>query len=514
MVNEARVGFSRLWVENGTPEPLFSVNGTNMELPQFNVNPYPLMGGAGAFVTTVTGGGVALTRDNTYQAYDNVSWNVGRHSIKFGGGIYRVQYDRYEEPAVLGRFQFTNGFTTRSASSDGTGDPLASMLLGLPAVASRAVGPSRIDGRSISGSLYIQDDFHIASNLTLNFGLRYELSPPLSDAHQQMSSIDFSTAPTPQQSFASGKTGVANATLFVCGQSGYPAGCAYTDYRNFAPRVGIVWAPSTKTVIRAGSGVFFVNNDDNPLFRLAAGLPDNIAQTLTSNNYIPQYLNLNPFGLNVVGPVQLQAAGIDLHERSSYSLQWNLAVQRELSHNTVLEVGYLATLGFRSSNRMCNPTTPCRAPETWIPAGRTWAAVRPRYGISQLRYSCRQHGSHRADQLSAAFGAIELRVAIRKEEALQSRRIVSEFLYMVEGHHQRPAVPQHGGTAGSENSPPQNSFDLSAERGSPRSTSGSAGSTPSSTICRPQNMGLLSKALGNIQLSGHPGASKRIPIHT
>ena len=147
------MGFSRLWVENGTPEPLFNVNGTQTELPQFNVNPYPLMGGAGAFVTTATGGGTAITRDNTFQAYDNLSWNKGRHSFKFGGGAYKVQYNRYEEPAVLGRFQFTNGFTTRTAANDGTGDALASMLLALPSTASRAAGPSRIDGRSLAGSV-------------------------------------------------------------------------------------------------------------------------------------------------------------------------------------------------------------------------------------------------------------------------------------------------------------------------------------------------------------------------
>ena len=69
------------------------MNGQKTVLPQFQVNPYPLMGGAGAFVTTSTGGGAALTRDNTFQFYDNVSWNKGRNSIKFGGGLYWIQYN-------------------------------------------------------------------------------------------------------------------------------------------------------------------------------------------------------------------------------------------------------------------------------------------------------------------------------------------------------------------------------------------------------------------------------------
>ena len=104
----------------------------------------------------------------------------------------------------------------------------------------------------------------MASSVTINVGLRYELAAPMHDAHQQMSSIDYSQVPSPQAIFAAKKTGFYNATLFVCGQSGYPVGCAYTDKNNFAPRLGVVWAASKKTVIKAGSGVFYANNDANP----------------------------------------------------------------------------------------------------------------------------------------------------------------------------------------------------------------------------------------------------------
>ena len=107
------------------------------------------MGGTGGFNNT-RGGGLIQVRDNNFQLYDNVAWRVGRHSFKFGAEILHIQYNRFESPSVLGDFQFTSGFTTRTAKNDGTGDPLASFLLGLPAIASRAVGPSRIDGRQWS----------------------------------------------------------------------------------------------------------------------------------------------------------------------------------------------------------------------------------------------------------------------------------------------------------------------------------------------------------------------------
>jgi Carboxypeptidase regulatory-like domain/TonB dependent receptor len=504
IVNEARFGFSRLRVTNGTPEPTFDVNGQRVELPQFQVNPYPLMGGAGAFTTTITGGGISLVRNNTFQFYDNVSWNVGRHSVKFGGGLYWVQYNRFEAPNNLGRFQFTSGFTTRTAKNDGTGDALASMLLGLPATSSRSVGPSRIDGRQQQASLYIQDDFRVSPSLTLNIGLRYEVAPPLHDAHQQMSSIDYSTAPSPQQSFATGKTGVANATLFVCGQSGYPAGCAYTDKNNFAPRLGVVWAANPKTVIKAGGGVFYANNDDNPLFRLAAGLPDNIAQTLSSDNFIPQYHNLNPFGANVVGPVQIQAAGIDLHQRTSYSLQWNFSVQRELSRNMVLEAGYLATLGIKleqnvqPNNAMPGPGAidPRRpylgvqyAPNTQFPSYIT--VVGNTVPVGQINYLPHSAQSN----YESLFVRFERRFS-------RGVSFLSSYTWS-KAITNAPQYRNAGGAQGNENSPPQDSYNLAAERGLASFNAAHRWiNTFLFDLPALKDKGLVTKMLGDIQLSG------------
>src|SRR5258708_39983318 len=95
-----------------------------------------------------------------------------------------------------------------------------------------------------------------------------------------MGSIDYSNVPSPQQIFATGPLATFKPTFFACGQSGYPKGCAYTDKNNFAPRLGGAWTVTPKPVLRAGGGFFYVHPAANPLFRLAAGLPDNIAPTL------------------------------------------------------------------------------------------------------------------------------------------------------------------------------------------------------------------------------------------
>ena len=167
------------------------------------------------------------------------------------------------------------------------------------------------------------------------------------DKNQQMSSIDYRNVPSPGSIFAEGKTGFYKPLMFICGQSGTPRGCAYTDKNNFAPRAGIVWSMNDKTVIRSGFGVFYAGNDLNPLFRLAAGLPGNIAQTLNSDNFIPRFRDFDVFGPAVVGPAQIQAAGIDMFQRTSYSMQWNFTVQRKLAKDALIEAGYLANAGLK-----------------------------------------------------------------------------------------------------------------------------------------------------------------------
>ncbi|GIU78446.1 MAG: hypothetical protein KatS3mg005_1684 [Bryobacteraceae bacterium] len=292
LVNELRGGFNRLLFQDGLPEPLFNVGGAQRTLPRFVVAGYPTMGGAGGFTGT-TGGGTVLVRNNTFQLYDNVSWLRGRHNFRFGGEALWIQYNRFESANTLGQYQFTAGFTSRTASNDGTGHILASMLLGLPQQGSRSVGPGRIDGRQENYGLYFQDDWKILPNLTLNLGVRYELAPPLYDHRQQMGSIDYRNVPSPWQIFGEGRLAFYEPLFFICGQEGYPKGCAYTDKNNFAPRAGLAWQLAPRTVVRAGAGFFHAANDLNPLFRLAAVLPGNIAQTLSSNAFIPTLVQIS-----------------------------------------------------------------------------------------------------------------------------------------------------------------------------------------------------------------------------
>ncbi len=387
-VNEARVGFSQLEIFGGLPELDFPVGGQASALPRFLPAGYPTMGGAGGFTGT-TGGGLVTVKNRVWQVYDNFSFAMGRHTMKMGGELLWTEYNRTESPNSLGTYQFSAGYTSRTASNDGTGHSLASFLLGMPQQGSRVVGRNQIAGRQPAFAAYIQDDWRATDRLTLNLGLRYELAPPMYDANGQMASVDYRNVPSPKEIFAEGRTGFYAPIVFVCGQAGYPKGCAYTDTNNFAPRLGAVYKVDESTVVRGGAGLYYAATDANPLFRLSAGVPANIAQTIAFNNFVPsQPPGFDIFGPAILGPVQVQQAGIDLFQQNSETYQWSLGVEREFARRWVAEVGYVGSYGRyleqnvqpnnanpgagavnpRRGNRKCAsaPSTPrCRTSACW-----------------------------------------------------------------------------------------------------------------------------------------------------
>jgi hypothetical protein len=463
-VNEARLGFNRLKFLNGLPEPVFQVGGADSNLPRFLPSGYAAMGGAGSYTGT-QGGGTVLARNNTYQAYDNYSWQKGRHGLKFGAEILQINYGRYETPNPLGTFNFTAGYTSRTAANDNTGNSLASMLLGLPQQASRSIGPKSLTGRQWASGFYAQDDFHLLPNLTLNIGLRYELAPPLHDLHHQLSSLDFSKVPSPQSIFAAGPLATYKPTLFVCGQGGYPDGCAYTDYNNFSPRLGLAWSPDAKTVIRAGGGVYYASTDNNGLYQLAITLPNNISQSLTPNNFIPSIFNFNPFGGAVVGPVAVTQPSIDLHQRTSYSPQWSFSVQREIAKDMLVEAGYLGTLGVKlQQNVQPNNSQPGSAS---VDPRRPYGGIVYDAGVVFPGYVTVQGSSVPVTQVNvyqmsaqSNYHLLYIRFEKRYTKGLS---LLSSYAFS-KAISNAPQYRNAGGANGSENSPPQNSYNLRAER--------------------------------------------------
>jgi hypothetical protein len=463
-VNDIRLGFSRLNFLYGLPEPDFSVNGAQTNLPNLIVGQLNF-GGAGPYNATGPGG-VARARDNVYQLWDVFAWQLGRHSLKMGGEFDAYQYVRYEYADPLGSLTFTGGYTDATAAApkagDKSGDALASALLGLPEAAVRTVGPNRIDGRQKNSAAFIQDDFRVSSNLTINAGLRYEVSPPLSDVNHQLASIDFSTAPSPLQIFAAGKQGVYSPTLFVCGENGYPNGCAYTNWKNFSPRVGAAWSLDSKTVIRAGAGIYYGTQDDNTLLKLAQSLPTTYNQTLTLNAYVPSVTLASAFSPAVVGTASITAAAIDLHQGTPYTPEWSFNIQRTLPRNFVVEVGYLGNAGVHlEQNVQVNNSMPGTAVKRpyygLVLAPAVVSALQYTYTATTVPVTTINYFPHSAH---SNYNALLVRAERRYTSGLS---ILNSFTWS-NAMSNAPQYRNAGGITGDENSPPQNSFDLSADR--------------------------------------------------
>lgn len=467
MVNELRLGYNRLTFQDGLPEPLFDVGGTRQPLPRFRPVGYSVMGGAGAFTGT-TGGGTVLTRNNTYQIYDNFTWNRGRHTLRLGGEILRLDYNRAEAAAPIGDFQFTQGYTSRTAANDGTGNTLASMLLGLPNQGNRQIVPTRLDARQSSGALYLQDDWKILPKLTLNFGLRYELSEPLWDRRGQMASIDFSKVPWPTQIFAENRPNFYRPTLFTCGLGGYPRGCAFTDRNNFAPRFGLAWNVRPRTVVRLGGGIFYANTDFNGLLQLARGLPTNISQNLNAASaFVPSFRGFDIFGSSAtVGNIALSQASLDLYQRTSYSPQFSFSVQQELTRNTLVEVSYLATMGIKLQQNVQPNNAPPGAGA--VDPRRPYAGVIFDPGMVFPSYITTTGNTVPVTQVnmyahSAQSNYHALLVRLERRYA-RGFSWLSSFT-LAKAISNAPQFRNAGGASGSENSPPQDSYNLRAERG-------------------------------------------------
>ncbi len=269
--------------------------------------------------------------DTIYEGRDTLSWQHGRHSLKFG-----VSYRWYIWPMWgffqnRGFYQFTNGFTTRTATNDKTGSALASFLLGLPAVRQRQAGIPSMDLRQWSADTYAQDTWRVTPHTTVDIGLRYEFQTPLSDVARPWSNLLVEDG---------------QLKAFIGGQQGTPRGLMYPNKLRFAPRFGIAHhLPGAGLVLRAAYGIFYTPVDMNTWCNQLHNVPLVFPETNQSNNFVPSINGFN-FAPPVLGKTVVSFAGFDPHAPAQYIQQWSASIEKSLGKETTLEIGYLGSRGF------------------------------------------------------------------------------------------------------------------------------------------------------------------------
>ncbi|HEY1303849.1 MAG TPA: carboxypeptidase regulatory-like domain-containing protein [Vicinamibacterales bacterium] len=282
------------------------------------------------------------------QAGERLTWTEGDHSIRVGGDVRRFVWNMLGFFQNRGYYQFTPGLTSQTSLADGTGDPLASFLLGLPALAQRQAGLPSMNMRQTSLDLFVQDDWRLSESLTLNAGLRYEVQTPLSDINKILTNLDF---------------GSGRPVAFVGGQAGYPKGLVYTDTNNLAPRLGLAWSPGAhRHVVRGGYGIFYSYPDMNLWCNQVHNVPLVFPEIRASNTLTPS-INGFGFGPPVLGQTLVAFTAIDMHLQIPRIQQASLSVERELGANTMVQVGYLGAWGENlDRSRLVNNASPAAGP--------------------------------------------------------------------------------------------------------------------------------------------------------
>jgi hypothetical protein len=277
--------------------------------------------------------------DTTIEGRDLLNWQRGRHSLKFGGSYRRYIWPMWGFFQNRGYYQFTNGYTTQTATNDGTGSGLASFLLGLPAVKQRQAGIPQMQLRNWSADGFLQDDFQLTRNTTMQMGLRYEYMSPLVDIRYTNSNLIFSGA-TPE--------------VFIGGQNGYPGGLMYSNKHDFAPRLGISQnLPSLGLVFHGAYGIFFTPVDLNTWCNQRHNVPYVFPETQQFDNFTPPATLLSSaqsqsslnFAAAVLGKTTVSFTAFDPHAPAEYVQQWSTSIEKSLGHETTLEVGYLGARG-------------------------------------------------------------------------------------------------------------------------------------------------------------------------
>jgi hypothetical protein len=339
---------------------------------------------------------------NTYQFSDNYSKIIGTHSLKFGADIRYQMFNQLLYFDVNGDLGFLSSVSSPTGDDLGYSDAYPDYLLGL--------GNSFFQGsaqhelvRSTSVYLYAQDSWKIKSNVTMNYGVRWEMNTPLTDIGQkvqtyrpgQVSTIYPCTLPTTSPLYVAGsvttcdQAGVTPVGLVFPGDKGVPEALTNTYYKGFAPRLGLNWSPGwtdgwlakltggpSKTSVSMGYGIFYNPIEQLVLEQFSAEPPfggsNFITAPLLQTPYVSQSGSTfpNPFN-GILNPPR--GSAIDWEQfrpmtffgefppnlRLQYSDQYNLTIKRQLPGDILLQAGYVGSQGHRLlASYEANPGNP------------------------------------------------------------------------------------------------------------------------------------------------------------
>ncbi len=312
------------------------------------------------------------------QIKDDWSLVRGGHQLRIGADLRRFIWSSQSATVSRGSVSY---------SGDYTGDGWADFLIGTPISAFRQFPQSNYNQLSYTLAGYVQDDWRLTPNLTLNLGLRYEYNSWPVDSRNQLTSFDLKTGKfvvghkageqpdLKAQSLAALAWDLFGQYMIRAEDAGLPnRTLRFPDKNNWAPRIGFAYRPEflKSTVIRAGYGVFYsLINGNNNSDLTATAIPWIISQGANNTLPTPTLTNRNlfvPFDAPGAAEPNIQPIAYDPYSRYPYFQEWNVSIQRQLTPSTSLDAAYVGNKGTKL--------------ETRVPFNRAWApgpgAVGPR----------------------------------------------------------------------------------------------------------------------------------------
>ncbi len=397
LVTDSCTGAAAAYCFNGNPDtPLVDDNGNPIATPnaKLGITPglppdregVPYIDVSGGFTIGNDSEGTLPQVGNTYALTDNFSKVIGQHSLKFGGDFRIQHFDQTLYYNVNGFYSYSGGGQNdlEATDSTGAGTVLPNYLLGLPDNYSQG-SPQTENIRANALYLFVQDSYKVKPNITLNYGLRWELNEPLADAAQRVQTFrpGQATQIFPCELNAENTATIGNGTsacgpgsaneayfplgLVIPGDKGVPKGLTATYYKAWAPRIGMAWSPqrfNDKLVIRGGFGLFY-----NPMEQLVLeqfqgeppfGGSSSIGEGLFQTPFVSQSGSVSPNAFNgflnpargsavdwsVFRPIILYGE-LQPNLRTQYTEQYNLQVQQQFGNNFVYTLGYVGSQGHR-----------------------------------------------------------------------------------------------------------------------------------------------------------------------
>ncbi|MGC2474392.1 MAG: carboxypeptidase regulatory-like domain-containing protein [Candidatus Sulfotelmatobacter sp.] len=346
VVNEFRFGFTRVRWNNGIPtDPsgVFGLNGNQKVGIPFGKQLFDGFSGQSINTASYIGANanVQVFTDNTFNYYDNLTWQRGRHLFTMGGQATRYQqnYVNAGNVGFLGQFSYSGIFSSNSSASDGPGYGPADFVLDRIANDQLASPTGWVGNRQWRLAGYFQDDFKLSPRLTLNLGIRYEYDQPWYEQNNKTANV----LPGGTVEYAGHVPTGAVAGSIVCPTRA----CYNANYNQVMPRLGFAYQMNPRFVLRGGYGAtsFFegysfnqrltssppfslaINTNAPPPSKTAGGVPFTVEEGFGGQQY-----GINPnYNLYSAWPQNVQPA---------YIHQFNLTSEYAITNELSFSVGY------------------------------------------------------------------------------------------------------------------------------------------------------------------------------